>query len=104
MSFPTEWRRCTLTLTFDKYRPDIKAVRTGILASKSDVSAARKAFFPSIVIGGNGGFNAFDLDKWFTAPASLVYNLGAGITAPIFKQNTIRALWKYAKASNASLC
>lgn len=37
-------------------------------------------------------------DKWFTAPASLVYNLGAGITAPIFKQNTIRALWNDAKS------
>ena len=39
-----------------------------------------------------------DRDKWFTAPASLVYNLGAGITAPIFKQNTIRALWNDAKS------
>ena len=81
-----------------QYRPDIKAAELELLASKSDVSAARKAFFPSIVIGGNGGFNAFDLDKWFTAPASLVYNLGAGITAPIFKQNTIRALWNDAKS------
>lgn len=81
-----------------QYRPDIKAAELELLASKSDVSAARKAFFPSIVIEGNGGFNAFDLDKWFTAPASLVYNLGAGITAPIFKQNTIRALWNDAKS------
>ncbi len=29
--------------------------------------------FPSVVIGG-GGFNAFDLSKWFLSPVSLVYD------------------------------
>lgn len=81
-----------------QHRPDVKAAELELLASKADASAARKAFFPSIVIGGSGGFNAFDLDKWFTTPASLVYNLGAGITAPIFRQNTIRALWNDAQS------
>lgn len=81
-----------------QFRPDVKAAELELLACKADASAARKAFFPSLVIGGNGGYNAFDLDKWFTSPASLVYNLGAGITAPIFKQNTIRALWNDAKS------
>lgn len=78
-------------------RPDVVAAELELLASKSDASAARKAFFPSLVIGGAGGFNAFSLDKWFSAPASMVYNLAAGITAPIFKRNEIRALWEEAK-------
>ena len=42
---------------------------------------------------------AFDLDKWFVSPASLVYNLAAGITAPIFKRHEIRALWNESKAN-----
>ena len=81
-----------------QYRPDVKAAEYELLASKADASAARKAFFPSLVIGGNGGYNAFDLDKWFTSPASLTYSLAAGITAPIFQQNRLRALWSDSKS------
>lgn len=79
-------------------RPDIRAAELELLACKSDVSAARKAFFPSLAIGGSGGFNAFNLEQWFNSPASLVYNLAAGITAPIFKRNEIRTLWNEAKS------
>jgi len=32
-----------------------------------------------LVLGAGGGFNSFDLGKWFTAPASLGYDLAAGI-------------------------
>lgn len=80
------------------YRPDIKAAELELLASKSDVLAARKAFFPSLLIGGGAGFNAFNLKQWFNSPASLVYNLAAGITAPIFRKNEIRVLWSEAKS------
>ncbi len=79
-------------------RPDIRAAELELLASKLDVSAARKTFFPSLVIGGGAGFNAFNLDKWFASPASLVYNLAAGITAPIFRRNEIRSMWEEAKS------
>jgi len=79
-------------------RPDIQAAEQELLASKLDVSAARKSFFPSLVIGGGAGFNAFSFDKWFSSPASMVYNLAAGITAPIFKRHEIRSLWEEAKS------
>lgn len=80
-------------------RPDVKVAELELLASKSDVRAARKAFFPSLNLGGSGGFSAFDLEKWFVSPASLVYNLAAGITAPVFKRHEIRALWNESKAN-----
>lgn len=80
-------------------RPDIRSAEFELLASKADVSAARKAFFPSLVIGGSGGFSAFDISKWFTSPGSLIYSLGVGITAPIFKQYEIRALWDNSKSN-----
>lgn len=79
-------------------RPDVKMAELSLLASKADVSAARKAFFPSVLIGGSGGFNAFDLSKWFVSPASLVYDLAAGITAPVFKRHEIRTLWNESKS------
>ena len=80
-------------------RPDVVAAELSLIASKLDASAARKTFFPSLVIGGNGGWDAFSLDKWFRSPASMVYNLAAGITAPIFKRNEVRALWEQAKSA-----
>ena len=94
-TFPTQTGVPSQLLLF---RPDVKAAEFELLASKSDVSAARKAFYPSLIIGGSGGYNAFDMNKWFTAPASMVYNLGAGITAPIFMQHSIRSMWSQAKS------
>lgn len=79
-------------------RPDVKAAELELLACKADASAARKTFFPSLLIGGGAGFNAFDLSKWFVSPASLVYDLAAGISAPLFKRHEIRALWNESKA------
>ena len=80
-------------------RPDVRAAEMELLASKADVMAAKAAFYPSLVLGAGGGFNSFDVGKWFTAPASLVYDLAAGITAPIFQRNQIRSMWEEARAS-----
>ena len=79
-------------------RPDVRAAELELLAAKSDVQAARKSFFPSLTLGGSAGFNAFDLGHWFSSPASAVYNLAAGLTAPIFRRNEIRTLWENAKS------
>ena len=94
-SFPMEKGIPSNLLTL---RPDVRAAELELLASKADTHAARAAFYPSIVLGGSGGFNSFDVAKWFVAPASLVYNLAAGITAPIFKQHEISSLWDKAQA------
>ena len=80
-------------------RPDVRAAEMELVASKADALAARAAFYPSLVLGASGGFNAFNVGKWFQAPASLVYDLAAGITAPIFRRGEIRAMWEEAKAS-----
>lgn len=94
-SFPTE---AGIPVQLIQNRPDIRAAELELMACKADVSAARKAFFPSLSIGGSGGFNAFNLEQWFASPASMVYNLAAGITAPIFRQNEIRMLWNESKS------
>ena len=80
-------------------RPDVRSAEMELIASKADVIAAKAAFYPSLVLGASGGFNAFDVGKWFHSPASLVYDLAAGITAPIFRRDEIRSMWNEAKAS-----
>ncbi|MBW3469407.1 TolC family protein [Arthrospiribacter ruber] len=82
-----------------RMRPDIRMAERELIASKADLNAARAAFFPSINLGGMAGFNAFDFGKLFFSPASMVYQLGAGLTAPVFNRNRIRMEMETAKAS-----
>ena len=67
-------------------------------ASQADVSAAKSAFFPSISLFGMAGFNAFEFSRLFFQPASTAYQLGAGLTAPIFNRREIQKEYMYAKA------
>lgn len=71
-------------------RPDIREAELLLEAADCDIKAARRAFYPGLRIGGSGGFNAFDISKFFLAPASLAYELAAGITAPAFEAGKIR--------------
>ena len=81
-----------------RFRPDIREAELQLYAAKLDVIVARAAFFPSVIIGGGGEYNSFELSKWFKTPASFVYDLAAGLTAPIFRQREIRVLWENAKS------
>ena len=71
-------------------RPDIKEAEMMLAAADCDIKAARKAFYPGLRLGGAGGFNAFDIGRLFLAPASLAYEIAAGLTAPVFNAGKIR--------------
>lgn len=79
-------------------RPDIRAAEAQLAAARADTKAARRAFFPALTLGAAGGFSAFDAGKWFAAPASLAYDLAAGLTAPLFNRREIRTLWEEARS------
>jgi len=80
------------------YRPDIRIAERELMASSADVSSARAAFFPSINLFGMSGFNAFDFSKLFFTPASTIYQLGAGLSAPIFNRNQIKMAFESSNA------
>lgn len=79
-------------------RPDIREAEQALQASKFDVKAAKAAFYPSFNLFGMAGFNAFDFSKLFLSPGSSVYQLGLGLTAPIFNKREIRTQFEQAKA------
>lgn len=79
-------------------RPDIKQAEYKLIASKADVKAAKAAFFPTINLYGNTGFNAFNLEKLLVNPASFVYHIGLGLTTPLFNRNHISAMYDIAQA------
>jgi HAE1 family hydrophobic/amphiphilic exporter-1 len=79
-------------------RPDVKEAELNLQATKFDVSAAKAAFYPSINLFGMAGFNAFEFSKLFFNPASTMYQLGAGLTAPIFNRRQVQTEFEIAKA------
>jgi outer membrane protein, multidrug efflux system len=75
-------------------RPDVQMAEKELIAAKADVSAAKAAYFPSLNLYGQTGFNAFDFQKLFINPASAIFSLGSGLTAPLFNRRLIKAKMK----------
>jgi multidrug efflux system outer membrane protein len=64
-------------------RPDIRQAEALLASASASVEAARAAFFPSIQLTGDGGWQSTALKMLFT-PASAFYNIASGLTQPIF--------------------
>lgn len=71
-------------------RPDIQQAELELVAAKANVSAARKAFLPSLNITPYLGLNAFSANLLFDG-GSVAAGALAGLTAPIFAQNKLKA-------------
>jgi outer membrane protein, multidrug efflux system len=69
-------------------RPDIRQAEALLASANADVESARAAFFPSITLTGEGGFQSSALRALFR-PESLFYNVAAGLTQPIFDGGTL---------------
>lgn len=72
-------------------RPDLMAAEQQLLASDANLSAARKAFFPSLSLTAAGGRESAMFDDLFTGPAK-VWNFSASITQPIFQAGRLTDL------------
>lgn len=64
-------------------RPDIAAAEALLKGANADIAAARAAWFPSISLTGQTGFQSLDLLKMMTHQ-SLLWSLATSVTAPIF--------------------
>ncbi len=64
-------------------RPDIGQAEALLASANGDVEAARAAFFPTISLTGEGGYQSNALKLLFQ-PESAFYNVAAGLTQPIF--------------------
>ena len=79
-------------------RPDVRQAALELDASKLDVSAAKKAFFPSLNIDAQLGYRSFDVTHLLATPESLVFGIAAGITAPLLNRAAITAQYRTANA------
>ncbi len=64
-------------------RPDIRAAESQLASADASVEAARAAFFPSISLTGQGGFQSSALRLLFT-PEAAFYQVAGNLAQPIF--------------------
>src|SRR5436190_2902540 len=63
-------------------RPDIREAEAQLASANANVYSARAAFFPSIQLTGEGGYQSAIL-KMLLRPESAFYNVAAGLTQPL---------------------
>lgn len=75
-------------------RPDIRQAELELVALNADIRSARAAFFPALTIDAYGGYNAFKGALLFN-PASAVYGIIGGLTAPVLNRRRIKSDYEY---------
>ena len=63
-------------------RPDIRAAEANLASADASVEAARAAFFPSISLTGQGGYESNVLKLLFT-PQNAIYNIALNAAQPV---------------------
>ena len=78
-------------------RPDLRAAEARLMALSARIGVAKAARFPAIRLTGAFGYSRVELDTLFS-PASELWNLAAGLTAPIFRGGELLARQRAAEA------
>ncbi len=76
-------------------RPDVLSAEQHLLAAKANIAAAKAAFYPSLSINANLGFQSFNATQ-FINPKSFTYNLLGGLMMPAINRSAIEAQFKMA--------
>ncbi len=82
-------------------RPDIRRASYELEAAKLSVSSARAAFYPSLSIDAEAGFEKFN-SAHFTTPVTALYGVAAGLTMPLLNRRAIKAQYYTANARQVS--
>jgi NodT family efflux transporter outer membrane factor (OMF) lipoprotein len=64
-------------------RPDIAIAERQVAAANAQIGIAKAAFYPSILLGGGGGFQSRDIGKLLDAP-SAIWSIGLSVLEPVF--------------------
>jgi NodT family efflux transporter outer membrane factor (OMF) lipoprotein len=78
-------------------RPDIAAAERRTAEANEQVGIARAAFFPTLALSGEAGFESTSLTSLFT-PASIVYAVGPGLSQTFFDAGRRRGMSEQAIA------
>ena len=73
------------------FRPDIQEAEHHLNAANADIQSAKAAFYPSIVLSGSIGLQAFRANVLLDLPSSLAYNVIGGLTQPLLNRRQLKA-------------
>lgn len=79
-------------------RPDVKQAELELKASKLDVEAARKEFYPSLEISATLGLEAFKPSYLVKLPESMAASLVGELAGPLINKSAIKANFQTADA------
>lgn len=80
-------------------RPDIQQAELNLRAAEADVTVARAAFFPQLIISSSWGAQSFRLSNLLNTPGAIAYSVFGGLTTPIFNRRMIRADYQRTQAA-----
>src|SRR4029079_7310787 len=83
-------------------RPDIREAEAQLSSANANVYSARAAFFPTISLTGDGGFQSNAL-RTLLRPESAFFNLAANLTQPIFDGGRLRGMYDLTKGRQDEL-
>jgi multidrug efflux system outer membrane protein len=78
-------------------RPDIAEAERQMAVANAQIGIAKAAYYPSLLLYGQGGWNSADLTKLFDAQSG-VWAIGANLAQNIFTGGARRAQSQYAQA------
>ena len=78
-------------------RPDIVAAEQTLVAANADIGQAKALYFPTLTLSSGVGYESHGL-KDLINPASMLWNLGANLTQPVFRAGAIGAVVSGAEA------
>lgn len=81
-----------------RQRPDIRAAEAALHQASANVGVATANLYPRLMLGGNFGSASLNGEKLFADGFNL-WNLGVGVTQPLFRGGELRA---YKRASEAA--
>lgn len=83
-------------------RPDIAAAEASLAAQNANVAAARAAFYPTITLTGNLGFESLTLAN-LLRPEAIAASLAQGLTQPIFNGHNLEGQLQLAQGRQVEL-
>jgi NodT family efflux transporter outer membrane factor (OMF) lipoprotein len=84
-------------------RPDIAGEERLVAAANEQIGVAKAAFFPTIALGGSGGFQSSGITSWLNWP-SRFFSVGPSLTETLFDAGRRRAtLAQYQAAYDATV-
>ncbi|MBL8603173.1 MAG: TolC family protein [Myxococcales bacterium] len=79
-------------------RPDVRQAELELSAAALDLRAARARFYPALQLEGGLGYQSFDLRSLVSTPDATVFNLFAGLAAPLLNRRALTAAYASANA------